>query len=93
MAAEVDRGRPAGELVGRDRPGFLHDVARALTSLGLSIVSAHISTYGDRAVDVFYVKDRFGFKVTRAHQVERVRASLLEAIAEPAPRIEAAAAG
>ncbi|MBM3482208.1 MAG: [protein-PII] uridylyltransferase [Alphaproteobacteria bacterium] len=90
---EVSSRHTVIELVGRDRPGFLHDVARALTSLGLSIVSAHISTYGDRAVDVFYVKDRFGFKVTRAHQVERVRASLLDAIAEPTMRFGAAAAG
>ncbi len=72
------------EIVGRDRTGFLHDVARTLTALGLSIVSAHISTYGERAVDVFYVKDRFGLKVTKASQIETMRARLLEAIGEPA---------
>ncbi|MGD9539268.1 MAG: [protein-PII] uridylyltransferase [Alphaproteobacteria bacterium] len=71
------------EVVGRDRPGFLHDVARTLTELGLGIVSAHISTYGERAVDVFYVKDRFGFKVTKANQLERIRTRLAEAIAAP----------
>jgi len=85
---EVSSRHTVIELIGRDRPGFLHDVARTLTALGLSIVSAHISTYGDRAVDVFYVKDRFGFKLTRANQVERVRASLIEAIAESARMAE-----
>ena len=34
-----------------------------LTAMGLQIVSAHISTYGERVVDVFYVKDVFGLKV------------------------------
>jgi [protein-PII] uridylyltransferase len=80
------------ELVGRDRPGFLHDVARTLTALGLSIVSAHIATYGERAVDVFYVKDRFGLKVTRGSQIELVRLKLLEAIREPEIAAETAAA-
>ena len=81
------------EVVGRDRTGFLHDVARTLTALGLSIVSAHISTYGQRAVDVFYVKDRFGLKVSKASQIEGVRARLLEAIAEPKTVMPEAIAG
>ena len=51
------------EVNGRDRPGFLHDVTSTLTAQGLQIVSAHISTYGERVVDVFYVKDVFGLKI------------------------------
>ena len=48
---------------GRDRPGLLHDVTAAISEQGLQIASAHITTYGVRAVDVFYVKDVFGLKV------------------------------
>ena len=48
------------EVNGRDRPGPLYDVAKTLKDLGLSISSAHIGTYGERVVDVFYVKDVFG---------------------------------
>ena len=81
------------EVVGRDRTGFLHDVARTLTALGLSIVSAHISTYGARAVDVFYVKDRYGLKVTKASQIESVRLRLLEAVAEPLGALPEVVAG
>ncbi|MFQ5785832.1 MAG: [protein-PII] uridylyltransferase, partial [Alphaproteobacteria bacterium] len=44
------------EINGRDRPGFLHDVTRAFAELGVSVVTAHVSTFGERAVDVFYVK-------------------------------------
>ncbi len=71
------------EINGRDRPGLLYDIGRALTQLGLSIVTAHISTYGAQAVDVFYVKDRFGLQVTKKAEIERVRARLLAALDDP----------
>ena len=51
------------EVNGRDRPGLLYDVTRALTECGLQITSAKVSTFGERVVDVFYVKDVFGMKV------------------------------
>ena len=40
------------EVNGRDRPGLLHDITAAISSEGLQIASAHVSTYGVRAVDV-----------------------------------------
>jgi [protein-PII] uridylyltransferase len=43
------------EVSGLDRPGLLHDLTAALSDLDLNIVSAHIATFGERAVDVFYV--------------------------------------
>ena len=46
------------EVNGRDRPGLLHDVTAAISAEGLQIASAHVTTYGVRAVDVFYVKER-----------------------------------
>ena len=41
------------EASGRDRPGLLADLARTLSDGGLSIQSAHIDAYGERAVDAF----------------------------------------
>ena len=41
------------EVNGRDRPGFLYDVTRALNECGLQIGSAKISTFGEQAIDVF----------------------------------------
>jgi [protein-PII] uridylyltransferase len=82
------------EVNGRDRIGFLYDVAQTLTSLGLSIATAKIMTYGERAVDVFYVKDVFGHKIVDEAKLERVRAALLETIAaggEDAPKRKRAA--
>jgi [protein-PII] uridylyltransferase len=68
------------EVNGRDRPGFLHVVTRALTALNLQIASAHITTYGERAVDVFYVKDVFGLKVVNQRKLEEIEASVVNAI-------------
>jgi len=68
------------EVNGRDRPGLLYDVTRALTESGIQIASAKISTYGERVVDVFYVKDVFGMKVTNEHKQDEVRRAVLEAL-------------
>lgn len=70
------------EVNGRDRIGFLYDVTRTLSDLGLQINSAHICTYGERAVDVFYVKDVFGLKVNTDSKIETIREILLQTITE-----------
>ena len=70
------------EVNGRDRPGFLNKVAYTMTRLGLQIASSHIATYGERAVDVFYVKDVFGLKVEHAGKMGRIEAELVEAVRE-----------
>jgi len=82
------------EINGRNRVGFLHDVTAALTELGLQISSAHISTFGVRVVDVFYVKDIFGLKVEKDEKINAICERLLAAIEpeQPAPQGEAAAA-
>jgi len=68
------------EINGRDRPGLLHDVTAVITESGLQISSAHISTYGERVVDVFYVKDVFGLKLERDDKIETIRTQLFDAI-------------
>jgi len=70
------------EVNGRDRPALLHDLTRALFELSLSISHARISTFGERAVDVFYVKDLFGLKVTGESKMEKIRSRLHEALQE-----------
>ena len=71
------------EVNGLDRPGLVHAITRALFHLGLTIGSAHITTFGERAVDVFYVKDVIGHKVTNANKKKAVERHLLEALADP----------
>ena len=65
------------EVNGRDRKGLLYDLTRALSSLNLQIASAHISTFGETAVDVFYVKDVFGLQVTHDSRLNQIRETLL----------------
>jgi [protein-PII] uridylyltransferase len=72
------------EVNGRDRPGLLHDVTAAISDAGLQIASAHVTTYGVRAVDVFYVKDVFGLKVENERKLHQLRDALLAALEPPA---------
>ena len=60
------------EASGRDRPGLLAALARTMADAGLSIQSAHIDNYGERAVDAFYVNDK-------GHKLEGRRATTLSA--------------
>lgn len=68
------------EASGRDRPGLLQALARTLADNGLSIQSAHIDGYGERAVDAFYVQTSEGGKVADAKKVTALKADLLAAL-------------
>lgn len=68
------------EIEGLDRPGLLYDVASAIFDCGLSISSAIVSTYGERAVDVFYVRDAFGHKIAHPERIREIELRLLSAL-------------
>ena len=70
------------EVNARDRPALLAGLAAAIHDQGHTIHSAHIATFGERAVDVFYVTRADGKKLT-GDDAERLRAALLEAAREP----------
>lgn len=65
------------EVVGQDRTGLLYHLTRALSDEQLSISTAHITSYGERVVDVFYVKDRFGHKLLHEGKMAQVKQHLL----------------
>ncbi|MDE2356127.1 MAG: [protein-PII] uridylyltransferase [Alphaproteobacteria bacterium] len=71
-------GATVVEAIGRDRPGLVHALARRLSDLGLSIQSAHVDNYGERAVDAFYVSTSEGRKLTDPELIARVRDGLTE---------------
>jgi [protein-PII] uridylyltransferase len=60
---------------------------------GVQIASAHVSTYGVRAVDVFYVKDVFGLKIENERKLNQLRDALLKALSPPEESAPPAAAG
>ena len=80
------------EVNGRDRPGLLFEVTRELTRLSLQVSSAKISTYGEKVVDVFYVKNLFGHKVDHPAKLAEIRATLEAVLARGNPPAQAAPA-
>jgi len=70
------------EVNGRDRPGLLFELTRALTGLNLQVSSAKISTFGEKVVDVFYVKDLFGHKVEHPVKLVDVQRTLEAVLAK-----------
>ena len=68
------------EVRGLDRLGFLYEVAAALFESGLTISSAMIATYGERVVDVFYVRDGYGHKIVHPDRLKAIEARLLRAV-------------
>ncbi|MDE1152728.1 MAG: [protein-PII] uridylyltransferase [Micavibrio sp.] len=68
------------EVNGKDRPGFLYGITSALTQAGLQISAAKITTFGTRAVDVFYVKDAFGLKIIHREKLAVIEKTLRAAL-------------
>jgi [protein-PII] uridylyltransferase len=73
----------------RDRPGLLHDLSRCLAANNVAIVSAVIATYGEQAVDTFYVKDMFGLKLHAEPRQAALAKRLREAVEQGAARARA----
>lgn len=68
------------EVAGRDRPGLLYELTSTLSNLLLDITSAHITTFGEKAVDVFYVTDLTGKKIDSEQRQEAIRKRLIEVL-------------
>ena len=54
-----------------DRPGLLSEITGALSDLSLDIASAHITTFGEKVIDTFYVTDLTGQKIDNPTRIER----------------------
>jgi [protein-PII] uridylyltransferase len=71
------------EVSGLDRPGLLFDLTSALANLNLNIGSAYIVTFGEKAVDVFYVTDLTGAKITAQDRQATIRRHMLDIFSRP----------
>jgi [protein-PII] uridylyltransferase len=69
------------EVAGRDRPGLLYELTSALSDLSLDIASAHITTFGEKAVDVFYVTDLVGKQILGEARQRAIRTRLQSILA------------
>ncbi len=70
------------EVNARDRPALLNRLARAMFENKVTVNSAHITNYGERAVDTFYVTDLFGHKIVSAERLKAIEAALLHAASD-----------
>jgi [protein-PII] uridylyltransferase len=71
------------EVAGLDRPGLLYELTATLSKLNLNIASAHVATFGERAVDVFYVTDLMGAQITSATRQAAVKRALIALFTRP----------
>lgn len=60
-----------------DRIGLLYDITSTLADLALDIQVAKIATYGEDVVDVFYLRDLEGQKITDPEHAAEIERALL----------------
>jgi len=70
------------EVNGLDRPGLLYDLTRELGDMMLDIASAQIATFGEKAVDVFYVTDLTGKKISNGARQTAIRHRLTRVLSD-----------
>jgi [protein-PII] uridylyltransferase len=72
------------EVTGLDRPGLLYELTTTLSKLNLNIASAHVATFGERVVDVFYVTDLLGAQISTPTRQAAIKRPLLALFTPPA---------
>ena len=65
----------------QDRLGLLRLITKTLAEAGCDLSLAKVATYGVQVVDVFYVRDLEGRKITDPEHIQRVERSLTAALA------------
>ena len=82
LAPEASDTALVVEAEGRDRPGLLYNLTSALAELGVQINSAHIATYGERAVDAFYLQTAEGEKIDDRRLQQAIERRLLATLGD-----------
>ncbi|WP_375395681.1 [protein-PII] uridylyltransferase [uncultured Sphingomonas sp.] len=67
------------EVNARDRPALLNQLANAFFQSKVMIHSAHVATYGERAVDTFYLTDLTGDRIDAPTRLKTLERRLLAA--------------
>lgn len=79
------------EVGAADRPALLYALTRALFDGKVTVHSAHIATWGERATDTFYLTDLTGAKITDTTRLAALEKRLITAAGQPAKRRTASA--
>jgi [protein-PII] uridylyltransferase len=79
----VSRDFTVLEIVTEDRAGVLYAMTRTLFNESLDIHRSKIATEANRAIDVFYVRDKANLvKITDPERMVRLKTTLLDLLAE-----------
>jgi [protein-PII] uridylyltransferase len=81
------------EVIGLDRPGLLYELTATISRLNLNIASAHVATFGERVVDVFYVTDLLGAKILSPPRQAAIKRALIGLLTPGPPAKPARTAG
>jgi [protein-PII] uridylyltransferase len=84
FATDLGRDRTVVELITKDRPGLLSQVAQAFAECELVLQNARVNTYGERAEDAFFITDASGHAVTDAARLDQLREQLARRLDEQA---------
>lgn len=79
------------ELCAKDRVGLLSEVTRILRENGLTVTRADVTTVGEQAVNVFYVRDASG-KPVDTNTIEALRKEIGHTIKLNVKKVPAASA-
>ena len=72
----------------KNSPGILYVITKTLAEQGVQINSASISTYGNRVMDIFYVKDLFGQKIRDDNKLRKIKIELSKILKDTDPANE-----
>jgi [protein-PII] uridylyltransferase len=75
------------EVTGLDRTGLLYELTTTLSKLNLNIASAHVATFGERMVDVFYLTDLMGAQITSPTRQAAIKRAIIPLFAPEAKTI------
>ncbi|MEI6419540.1 MAG: hypothetical protein WCO82_10755, partial [Sphingomonadales bacterium] len=79
------------EVNAADRPALLFSLTNGLFQSRVTIHSAHIATYGERATDTFYLTDLTGAKIEDPVRLKALEKRLVTLAGAGAARVETVA--
>lgn len=68
------------EVTTPDRPGLLAVLSRVFVDIGISVISARVTTLGEKVEDVFYITDQNGAPITDPASIEHITDQICKAI-------------
>jgi len=70
----------AMEVIAQNQPGLLHNVALILQRHGITLLSARIATFGERAEDIFYIQQQDHTPVTDEKLLKKLSKEICQAL-------------